>query len=166
VLNGSRAALPWQRTGAIREAWRLYERDTREPSIELFPGLDPGHDALPEQTAARDAVRALVELPPKQRDTLALLILGFSYDEIAAHRDVTKTNVNRHLTVPVAPTTRTGPQQRCVDRRGGTWTSVPSGVVRTAPESPAIASEPVTYLGIKALVPETERTSGRFRAIP
>jgi RNA polymerase sigma factor (sigma-70 family) len=88
----------WLRTVAIREAWRLYERDTREPSLELFPGLDPGHDALTQQTAARDALRALVALPPKQRDTLALLILGFSYDEIAAHRRVTKTNVNRHLT--------------------------------------------------------------------
>ncbi|MET0602130.1 MAG: sigma-70 family RNA polymerase sigma factor [Baekduia sp.] len=88
----------WLRTVAIREAWRLYERDTREPSIELFPGLDPGHDALTQQAAARDALRALVELPPKQRDTLALLILGFSYNEIAARRDVTKTNVNRHLT--------------------------------------------------------------------
>jgi hypothetical protein len=42
VLNGSRAGLPWLRTVAIREAWRLCERDTREPSIEL----DPGHDAL------------------------------------------------------------------------------------------------------------------------
>jgi Sigma-70, region 4 len=108
-----------------------------------------------QQAAGRDALRGLIELPPEQRDTLALFILASSYDEIAAYRDVTKTNVNRHLararahlrlvrdehrqhlTVPVAPTTRTGPQQRCVDRRGGMWTSVLSGVVRTAPESPS-----------------------------
>ncbi|HET6507385.1 MAG TPA: sigma-70 family RNA polymerase sigma factor [Baekduia sp.] len=88
----------WLRTVAVREAWRLYQRDAREPSIEQFPGLDPGRDALAEQTAARDALRVLAALPPRQRDTLALLILGFSYDEIAALRRVTKTNVNRHLT--------------------------------------------------------------------
>ncbi|WP_414642371.1 RNA polymerase sigma factor [Baekduia sp.] len=96
--SGTSTIEPSLRTVAIREAWHLYERDTREPSIELFPALDPRHDAFTQQTAARDALRALVELPPKQRDTLALLILGFSYAEIATQRRVTKTNVNRHIT--------------------------------------------------------------------
>lgn len=36
----------------------------------------------------------------------------------------------------------------------------------TRAQSARIPGEPVTYLGIKALVPETERTSVRFRPIP
>jgi hypothetical protein len=39
-------------------------------------------------------------------------------------------------------------------------------LVAQGAESPRIPAKPVTHLGIQALVPETERNSGRFRANP
>jgi RNA polymerase sigma factor (sigma-70 family) len=88
----------WLRTVAVREAWRICERDAREPTTEHLPAkYEPRRGDLTRETEARDALRALAALPPRQRDTLGLLVFGLSYDEIAAHRRVTRTNVNRHL---------------------------------------------------------------------
>jgi RNA polymerase sigma factor (sigma-70 family) len=88
----------WLRTVAVREAWRIAERDSRERTIEHLPvDREPRRGDLSRETDARDALGALAALPPKQRDTLGLLVFGLSYAEIAAHRRVTRTAVNRHL---------------------------------------------------------------------
>jgi DNA-directed RNA polymerase specialized sigma24 family protein len=79
-------------------AWRNCERDAREPTLEHLPAkYEPRRGDLTRETEARDALRALAALPLKQRDNLGLLVSGLSYDEIAAHRRRTRTNVNRHL---------------------------------------------------------------------
>ncbi|MCW2995580.1 MAG: hypothetical protein JWQ18_3075 [Conexibacter sp.] len=88
----------WLRTVAIREAWRIAERDARERTLEHLPLEDePRRGDLSRETEARDALRALASLPPRERTYLAFLITGHSYNEIARHHRVTRTAVNRHI---------------------------------------------------------------------
>jgi RNA polymerase sigma factor (sigma-70 family) len=88
----------WLRTVAVREAWRIAERDARERTIEHLPtDREPRRGDLSRETDARDALRALAALPHRQRAYLTLLVTGHSYDEIAHRHHVTRTAVNRHL---------------------------------------------------------------------
>src|SRR3954451_24009136 len=58
----------WLRTVAVREAWRVAERDARERTIEPLRNEDePRRGALTRETDARDALRALAALPPRER---------------------------------------------------------------------------------------------------
>jgi RNA polymerase sigma factor (sigma-70 family) len=88
----------WLYTVAVREAWRLHERDARERPLECVPpDREPHRDEVVLETEAHAALAALASLPQRQRDYLTLLVTGLSYDEIARHHGVTYTTVNRHL---------------------------------------------------------------------
>jgi len=63
------------------------------PRAEQVP--DPR--SLEQTLEAREALRVVAALKPKQRDTLALGVAGHSYREIEQIRGVTNTNVNRHM---------------------------------------------------------------------
>jgi RNA polymerase sigma factor (sigma-70 family) len=100
------ALFAWLRTVALHQAYRLWERERREASLEAIGG-DAGWEsaagAAPSIETALDARRALArmaELPDAQRRDLALLIGGFSYREIARRggRPRSVNNVNKHLT--------------------------------------------------------------------
>ena len=90
--------LQWLTTVAIREAYRLSERERRELSLD---GLHPpvGQPAVdPDQgREARMALRALAMLPERQRRYLTLLVAGHSYQEIQEQCGASRTNVNKHL---------------------------------------------------------------------
>jgi DNA-directed RNA polymerase specialized sigma24 family protein len=64
---------------------------------EALLGLSP---PLENAIEARRALEALAALPVGQRDDLALLVAGFSYQEIAQRdrRQRSVNNVNKHLT--------------------------------------------------------------------
>lgn len=88
----------WLRTVAIRHAWQLAERDAREHTLEHLPtDREPRRADLSRETDARDALRALANLPDRQRRYLTLLIGGHSYHEIADRHHTSTTAVNRHL---------------------------------------------------------------------
>jgi len=90
--------LAWLTVVARREAIRLHHSAQREPALEEttiehhLQGRDDelGHDA-------RRALDHLAELPPRQREVLALLVAGYSYDEIAELTGTSWAAVNRHL---------------------------------------------------------------------
>ena len=89
----------WLRTVAIHEAWVLAARERRDGHVEESPAFDDRRGAEPPPVAeAHAALRILAELPEKQRRYLALIVAGFSYNEIADRCDATYTNVNKHLT--------------------------------------------------------------------
>ena len=97
----------WLRKVALHEAWRLAERDSREAALEELvddvPGgeweaLVPAPVSMDHELAAREALRALAALRPRERRYLALKIGGHSYREIqqiCGGRSY--TNVNKHL---------------------------------------------------------------------
>jgi RNA polymerase sigma factor (sigma-70 family) len=98
----------WLRTVAVHQAYRLSRREGRDVPLEDLAG-DRGGDALlglshshSLETAieARRALETLAGLPVLQRDDLALLVAGFSYQEIANlhQRPRSVNNVNKHLT--------------------------------------------------------------------
>ena len=88
----------WLRTVAIHEAWVLAARERRDGHLEEFPAFDDRRGAEPPPVVeAHAALRLLAELPEKQRRYLALIVAGFSYNEIADRCDATYTNVNKHL---------------------------------------------------------------------
>ncbi len=97
----------WLRKVAIREAWRLGRVHLREGALNDHTGEVPGGEwealvparvSLEDQLAAREALRTLAALRPRERRYLALLIGGHSYREI---QDIcgarSYTNVNKHL---------------------------------------------------------------------
>lgn len=92
-------AFAWLHTVAVREAWRLVQRERRDGHLEdLKPGQEPrqtGDDATTLE--ARAALRTLATLPPRQQRYLALLTAGYSYREILALCSTSYTNVNKHL---------------------------------------------------------------------
>jgi RNA polymerase sigma factor (sigma-70 family) len=102
--------LGWLRTVAIHEAYRLSRTQRRDLALEDLAldgtgGSSPdGWEALIEgptdldsQLAAKHALSVLASLPERQRCYLALLIAGYSYQEIVELAGVTYTNVNKHL---------------------------------------------------------------------
>jgi RNA polymerase sigma factor (sigma-70 family) len=90
----------WLHLVAIREAWRLHKRDTRDARggrlLVDEPVLGPEDLAVDrERHHARRA--ALAELNPRQQRDLFLQAAGYGYDEIAALTDTPRNTVNRHL---------------------------------------------------------------------
>jgi RNA polymerase sigma factor (sigma-70 family) len=96
----------WLRTVAVHQAYRLSRQERRNVLLEDVAG-DHEREALlgisqPLENAieARRALETLAALPVLQRDDLALLVAGFSYQEIAQldRRQRSVNNVNKHLT--------------------------------------------------------------------
>ena len=91
---------PWLRTVAIRHGWQLAERDRRELPLERLAVpddriADPAH--LDTKLEARGALRAVADLPPAQRQCLALSIRGLSRTEVATSTGRTVRNVDKQL---------------------------------------------------------------------
>jgi RNA polymerase sigma factor (sigma-70 family) len=102
----SPALFAWLRTVAVHQAYRLSRQERRTVMLEDLAG-DHDWEALlglspPLENAieARRALETLAALPVSQRDDLALLVAGFSYQEIARQdrRPRSVNNVNKHLT--------------------------------------------------------------------
>jgi DNA-directed RNA polymerase specialized sigma24 family protein len=107
----------WLRVVAIHEAYRLSaveRRDTRlddlTPVAETgdWTELIPDRRALDEAVEARRALRALADLPDRERRSLTLLVAGHRYAEIA---DVTGTSYTAVISGRPC-------QRRCPDGRG------------------------------------------------
>ena len=93
-------AFAWLRRVAIREAWRLSRRETRDAHLEdLHPEVVEANTArdLDRILEAREALTVLAELPERQARYLSLLVAGYRYDEIVDIAGTTYTNVNKHL---------------------------------------------------------------------
>ena len=90
--------LAWLTTVAIREAYRLSDREWRELSLddERCPIPQEASD-LEQGREARAALQALAALPERQRCYLTLRVAGHSYVEIQEHCGASRTNVNKHL---------------------------------------------------------------------
>lgn len=99
------AIFPWLRIVAIHEACRLSAISRRDAHLD---GLGAENCDWHEFTAdsrsldllleAREALALLADLPERQRTDLALLVAGYSYNEIAEITGGrTFTNVNKHL---------------------------------------------------------------------
>ena len=94
----------WLYVVALHEAYRLAGIERRELHIaDLSPQLawdnrTTTRVSLDDQLEARDALRAVAQLPPRQRHDLTLFVAGFSYHDIAQMTGArTYTNVNKHL---------------------------------------------------------------------
>jgi RNA polymerase sigma factor (sigma-70 family) len=102
----SPALFAWLRTVAVRQAYRLSRQDRRDARLEDltcdgdWEALIGHSQSLESAVEARRALETLAGLPPRQRDDLALLVAGFSYQEIATagSRPRSLNNVNKHLT--------------------------------------------------------------------
>jgi len=97
------AVLSWLATTAVREAYRLTRRESRELSLdaalEHADGLpsaprSPGPHEVLEQRERLAAIRAL---PERQQRLLWLHAFGYSYTEMAAHDGITRRTVERQL---------------------------------------------------------------------
>jgi DNA-directed RNA polymerase specialized sigma24 family protein len=100
----------WLYVVALHEGYRLAGIDRRELHIaDLSPDLArdtrlADRVSLDDQLEARDALRALAQLPEHQRRDLTLLVAGFSYRDITQMTGGrTYTNVNKHLAKARAP---------------------------------------------------------------
>ncbi len=89
----------WLRVVAVRKAWRDRDNEQREAlRLAAVPeDREPLRLDLAHEVRARDALRALAALPPRQRTYLTLIVAGHSYDEIARRHGVTTRTVNRQL---------------------------------------------------------------------
>jgi RNA polymerase sigma factor (sigma-70 family) len=94
----------WLYVIAIREAFRLCERERRHSHLEaMFPAgtwdtVIADASSLEDVLEAREALEILAGLPDRQRADLTLLVAGFSHSEIAELTGGrTYTNVNKHL---------------------------------------------------------------------
>ncbi len=97
------AVLSWLATTAVREAYRLTRRESRELSLDAaleqadgLPGLprSPGPHEVLEQRERLAEIRAL---PQRQQRLLWLHAFGYSYTEMAAHDGITRRTVERQL---------------------------------------------------------------------
>jgi DNA-directed RNA polymerase specialized sigma24 family protein len=90
---------------AIHEAYRLATIERRDARLDrLRPDDLDWHDLIADRHSLEDALdalealRALANLPTRQREDLALKIVGYSYQEIQIMTgDRTFTNVNKSL---------------------------------------------------------------------
>lgn len=91
--------LAWLTTVAVREAIRLERRDRRPTELtdHLGESLEDRKSDLSTAAEAREALRALADLPPRQRDALGRKIAGFSYDEISEQTGDSWRTVERQL---------------------------------------------------------------------
>ena len=89
----------WLRTVAIREGWRLAQREQRDAHLELIPDWTDriAGDTLDDATDARDALRRLAALPHPQRACLQLIVSGHSYDDVCRRTGRSYSNVNKQL---------------------------------------------------------------------
>ena len=102
----SPALFAWLRTVAVHQAYRLSHQERRDVRLEDLAGdgewesLVGTAQSLDDAVEARRALQTLAALPSAQRDDLALLVAGFSYQEIAAvgGRPRSLKKVNKHLT--------------------------------------------------------------------
>lgn len=85
----------WLTLVARRELFRLAARRRREVAAAAELGVA---DPVAVQVAAREALRAVAGLRPRQRHALSRQVAGLTYREIAAESAVTWTHVNRHIT--------------------------------------------------------------------
>lgn len=96
----------WLRLTALRDAWALCGRESRCLSLDVslsdhqqlgtLADTIPGRD-LEIELDARDALRAVGALRPKQRYALSRAVAGLSYEEIQAEGGLTFRQVDRHL---------------------------------------------------------------------
>ena len=99
------AIFAWLRVVAVREAYRLSAIDRRDARLErLGPNEGDWHElmadprALDDAVEALEALRALGSLPERRRVDLALIVAGYSYEEIRARTPGrTRTNVTKSL---------------------------------------------------------------------
>jgi DNA-directed RNA polymerase specialized sigma24 family protein len=87
----------WLRMVAIREAWHLSRLEGRTAPLEaaefeLAGGVDPE-----QHLAARESLRLVASLPPRQRRMIALQAAGHSREEIAGVTGDTVRTVDRQL---------------------------------------------------------------------
>jgi DNA-directed RNA polymerase specialized sigma24 family protein len=94
----------WLYVVAIREAYRLCERDRRHLHLEAmlpegsWDAVIADAFSIDDILEAREALAILARLPDRQRSDLTLLVAGFSYVEIAEMTGGrTYTNVNKHI---------------------------------------------------------------------
>ena len=79
----------WLCRVAIQEGYRLSQTERRHAHLEELSDADgwdaliAAHVTIDDQLEARSALRALADLPERQRQDVALLIAGFTYREIA-----------------------------------------------------------------------------------
>ena len=97
------AVLSWLATTAVREAYRLTRRESRELSLDAaleqadgLPGApkSPGPHEVLEQRERLAGIRAL---PERQQRLLWLHAFGYSYTEMAAHDGISRRTVERQL---------------------------------------------------------------------
>ncbi len=93
----------WLTTTAVREAWRLNERQrttdgVTEHDLSVAAG-DAGTSVPSLETTMllRDRLDLVRQLPERPRRFLLRLMVGYSYDEIAAAEDVSYRIVNRQV---------------------------------------------------------------------
>jgi DNA-directed RNA polymerase specialized sigma24 family protein len=99
------AIFAWLRVVAVHEAYRLSTIERRETrlasrSADHRDGGDliANPHTLDDAVEAREALRALAALPPRQRVDLTLKVAGYSYEEIRAITvGRTFTNVSKSL---------------------------------------------------------------------
>src|SRR5215213_1224456 len=94
----------WLYVVAIHEAYRLSAIERRELHLEDlaiegdWETILAGRVTVEGQLEALEDLRALAQLPGRQRQDLSLRVAGFTYREIAAMTGGrTFTNVNKHL---------------------------------------------------------------------
>jgi RNA polymerase sigma factor (sigma-70 family) len=94
----------WLYVVAIREAYRLCERERRHVHLETVVPTGSWDAVIADAVSiddileAREALEVLASLPDRQRADLTLLVAGCSYAEIAEMTGGrTYTNVNKHL---------------------------------------------------------------------
>jgi RNA polymerase sigma factor (sigma-70 family) len=92
----------WLVTVAVREAWKLSRRQRAEISGEVeasdaYAHLEHIGATLDDQVAAREALRAVAELPERQRHLLARQAAGLSHDELAADTGDSMRTIDRQL---------------------------------------------------------------------
>jgi DNA-directed RNA polymerase specialized sigma24 family protein len=94
----------WLYVVATREAFRLCERERRHLHLETmlpegsWDAVIADAYSIDDILDARGALQILATLPDRQRADLTLLVVGFSYLEIAEMTGGrTYTNVNKHI---------------------------------------------------------------------
>lgn len=86
----------WLRTVSVREAYRLYRKEVHHDVTRLAADQEPAF-TLDAQLSTRSALRALATMSDHRQRIFLMHLSGLSYTEIAAHLDITFTNVNRHV---------------------------------------------------------------------
>lgn len=89
----------WLRTVAVREGWRLAQREQRDAHLELVPDWTDriAGDTLTETVDAHQALDALAQLSPNPRRCLTLIVSGHSYDDVVRITGRSYSGVNKSL---------------------------------------------------------------------